>query len=282
MKRKVLVSGATGQQGGSVMKALLQAGHVVTGITRNTDAQKAKSLEAAGATMISVDFTNHDLLVDAMRQVDTVFSMTTPFEAGIEAEIEQGKTMAHAAELAGVDHFIYSSVADADRHTHIPHFDSKFEVEKYLAGLKLNTTIVAPTYFMDNLLFFNMDGLKQGMLGMAMPGDVKLQQISVEDIGKMVARVVNERELWFGKRINIAGDELSGDEAAAILSKVIGKNIRYESFSIDVVRSQSEDLAAMYEWFVDDGYTSDLGKLKPYGFTNFESWAAGQDWSMIR
>jgi uncharacterized protein YbjT (DUF2867 family) len=282
MSKKILVSGATGQQGGAVVKALLKDGHQVVGITRNVESPKAKALAEQGVEMVSVDFTDKDALVEIMKNVDTVFSMTTPFQDGLDKEIEQGKSMATAASEAGVGHFIFNSVADADRATGIPHFDSKYEVEKHIAALKLNYTIVGPTYFMDNMMFFNMDGLKEGVLRVAMPADRKLQQIAVEDIGKFVGVVVNERENMFGKRINIAGDDLSGEEAAAILSKVTGREIRYEGFSPEMVKEHSEDMAIMYDWFNKDGYTANLEDLQQYGLMNFEDWASKQDWTALK
>ena len=281
MTRKVLVSGATGQQGGAVVQALLKDGHKVVGITRNVESPKAKALTEQGVEMISVNFTDTDALVGAMQNVDTVFSMTTPFEEGLEAETEQGKSMANAAKKAGVGHFIFTSVGDADRSTGVAHFDSKYEVEKHIATLDLNYTIVAPVYFMDNLWYYNMDGLKEGVLRLAVPADLKLQQIAAEDIGKFVAIVVNERERMFGKRVNIAGDEFTGEEAAAALSRVTGKKIRYEGFSPEFVREQSDDLADMYEWFISDGYSADLESLKQYSFLSFEQWVEKQDWSAL-
>lgn len=85
----------------------------------------------------------------------------------------------------------------------------------------------------------------------------------------------------YGKRINISGDEISGETAAAILTKVTGKEIRYEVFSPDFIRQQSEDLAIMYEWFNADGYTADLEAMNSFGFSNFEQWASMQDWSAL-
>ena len=281
MTKSILVSGATGQQGGAVVQALINDNHQITGITRNVSSNKSKKLIDQGVKMVSVDFTDLDAMVEIMKTVDVVFSLTTPFEAGLEAEVAQGITMADAAAKAGVEHFIFSSVGDADRSTGIPHFDSKYEVEKRIASLGLNYTIVGPSYFMDNLMAFNIDGLKNGVLQMAMPADIKLQQIAVEDIGRFVATVVKKGSEMYGKRINISGDELSGEEAAAILTRVTGKDIRYEGFSPDAVRQQSEDLGIMYEWFISDGYTANLEKLKPYGFLDFEGWASKQDWSIL-
>jgi len=181
-----------------------------------------------------------------------------------------------------VGHFVFSSVGDADRNTGIPHFESKFEVEKHLGSLDMPATIVAPSYFMDNLFFpFVLDGVKAGMLKMAMPGKRVLQQIAVEDIGKFVSLVIKEREAWFGKRINISGDEITGEESARILSDVLGKDIRYEGFDPAYLRGQSEDMALMYEWFNSSGYTASLAELKPYGFLRYEEWARRQDWGAL-
>jgi uncharacterized protein YbjT (DUF2867 family) len=281
-RRTVLVAGATGNQGGSVAKALLNEGHKVVGISRNVNSPNAEVLKSLGAEMVSVSFSDQERLIEIMTEVDTVFSMTTPFEGGMQAEIEQGKTLVNAAQASGVEHFIFNSVGDADLPTGIPHFDSKYEVEKHLISQKVPYTIVGPSYFMDNLFFpFNTESLNEGLLKMAMPGDRVLQQIAVEDIGKFVKWVVEEREKVFGQRFNISGDELSGVKAAQILSAVLGKEIRYEGFSPDYMKEQSEDMALMYQWFIDHGYTADLAALQKYNFMSFEQWAMKQDWKSI-
>ena len=282
IKRKVLVTGVTGSQGGSVARSLLRDGHEHSGITRNIESPKALEVKALGLKLHAVDFNDEEALQEVMKGMDTVFAMTTPFEAGIEGEIRQGIGLAIAASKAGVGHFVFSSVGDADRNTVIPHFDSKYEVEKYLGGLDIPSSIVAPSYFMDNLFFpFVLDGLKEGMLKMAMPGNKALQQIAVEDIGKFVSRVITERESWFGKRINISGDEITGEKSARILSDVLGKEIRYEGFDPAYLRGQNEDVALMYEWFNRKGYSARLEDMKPYGFLGFEAWARKQDWGAL-
>lgn len=282
VKRKVLVTGVTGNQGGSVARALLKDGHEVSGITRNIASAKARELEDLGVTLHTVDFSTEEALKEVMTGVDTVFAMTTPSEAGIEGEIRQGISLTTAAKRAGVGHFVFSSVGDADRNTGIPHFDSKYEVEKYLGSLDMPSSIVAPSYFMDNLFFpFVLDGLKAGMLKMAMPASKVLQQIAVEDIGKFVSLVIGEREPWFGKRINISGDEITGKKAARILSDVLGKEIRYEGFDPAYLRGQSEDMALMFEWFRRSGYTAKLMDMVPYGFLSYEEWVRKQDWDAL-
>jgi len=281
-KRIVLVSGVTGQQGGSVVQALLKDGHHVIGFTRNPDSPKAKSLIAQGVEMQKGDFNDAGRILEAIQRVDAVFAMTTPFEQGIEAEIRQGIEFANLAKEGGVGHFVFNSVGNADKNTHIPHFDSKYLIEEHLKNLDMPYTIIAPVYFMDNLFFpWTLDALKQGKLTAAMPGDRKLQQIAVEDIGKFVAYVINKREEMFGQRVNIAGDDLSGNECAQILSDITGKEIVYEGFSPDYLKADNEDFAAMYEWFDKVGYSVDLGDFLQYDFLTFRDWAQKQDWSVL-
>jgi len=283
-KRNVLVLGATGNQGGAVVQALLKDGHNVTGVTRNIESPKSQQLIEQGVKIVAADFSDKDSLSEIMKDAETVFAMTTPgWEGDVIAELQQGTNIVEAAKIANVPHFIYTSVSDADQSTGIPHFDSKYELEKQLAASGLNYTIVAPAYFMDNIFYpYVMDSVKKdGILRIAMPGDTKLQQISAEDIGRFVGVVVNEREKMFGQRINIAGDAISGNDVAEVLTKVLGKEVKYEGFSPDYLRQQSEDMANMFDWFNNIGYSADLEKLKQYNLLSFEAWALKQDWSVV-
>lgn len=174
----------------------------------------------------------------------------------------------------------------ADQSTGIPHFDSKYEVEKHISSLDIPYTIVVPVFFMDNFLApWILTSLKEGLLKQAMPGDRLLQQIAVEDIAKFVAMAVNKREDMFGKRYDLAGDDLSGEECAAILSKASGKSITYEGFDPEYLKTQSEDLAVMFKWFDEVGYTMDISGLKmefpELKLQSFETWTQKQDWSAL-
>ena len=142
--KHVLVTGATGQQGGAVVQALLARGHRVRGLTRKAHSPSAKALEAQGVEIAVGDFTDSDSLVRAATGVDTIFAMTTPFEQGVEAETAQGLVITDAAKRAGVGHLVYSSVASADRETGIPHFDSKYAVEKAIRSSGVPHSIIAP------------------------------------------------------------------------------------------------------------------------------------------
>jgi uncharacterized protein YbjT (DUF2867 family) len=280
----VLVTGATGQQGGAVVDSLLARGHQIRALTRKSASPPANRLRERGIEIAVGDFTNHDSLVRAMRGADAVYAMSTPYEGGAENETAQGIAIADTAQAAGVAHFIYSSVASANRATGISHFDGKYAVEKHIQASGVPYTIVAPVFFMENLLQpWMLSSLRQGKLGMALPASRSLQQISVADIGEFVATVIERNDSLFGRRFDIAGDELTGEEAAAILSQVTGREVHYEGFPPDVLRAQSEDLARMFEWFDRTGYAADIKSLRrdfpEVKWHPFEAWAREQDWS---
>jgi uncharacterized protein YbjT (DUF2867 family) len=282
-KRSVLITGATGQQGGAVARALLSAGHRVRALTRKPDSDAARRLAAAGAEIAAGDLGDAAAIGNAARGVDTMYLMGA-FEAGTVEETRQGILAADAAKAAGVGHLIYSSVADADKKTGIPHFDSKYLVEKHVTGLGLPYTISAPVAFMENTAApWAINGLRQGIHAAAMPAKRVLQMIALADIGAFVAALVEQREKMFGKRFDIAGDELSGEEQAKILSQAIGRPIAYQELPVAVLRQQSEDAALMFEWFDRIGYDADIAGLRrdfpEVGWHSFADWAREFDWS---
>ncbi len=277
-RRLILVTGATGQQGGSVARRLLEGGFRVRGITRNIESDAAKELTGLGAEMVRAEFTDAGSLSAALTGVDAVFAMTTPFEAGVDAETAHGVALVDAAAAEGVDHFVYSSVASADKATGVPHFDSKYRVEEHLAASDLRWSVIAPVYFMGNLFFPDtLNGLKDGTYAIALPPDLPLPQIATEDIGAFAANVLANPERFAGKRIDIAGDELSSRESADVLAGILGKPISVVEVPIDGIRSFSEDFALMYEWFVSTGYVADIDGLRSsypeVGWTRFAEWA---------
>jgi len=286
-KLSVLVIGATGNQGGAVVHSLLPKGHNIRTVTRNPDSDKAKQLKEQGVEVLKGDFSDPDSLLKAATGVDTVYAMTTPFESGTDAEVKQGIAIADAAKKANVGHFIFGSVANADLKTGIPHFDSKYEVEKHIASLDMPYTISAPVFFMDNHLSpWFLPALKEGKVKLAMPADRSLQQVSVKNIGAFVAALVERREKVFSKRIDIAGDELTGEESAAILSKASGSEIKYEGFDPEFMRKDNADFAKMFEWFDKVGYSVDIEKLKQdypeVKWQTLQDWAQEQDWSVLK
>ena len=283
----VLVSGATGQQGGALARVLLEKGHRVRAFVRKTDSPEAETLERLGAELTGGDFEEPSTIERAARGMDALFVVATPFEAGMEAETRHGIAAADAAKIAGVSHLVYSSVANADKDTGIPHFDSKRKVEEHIESLEVPYTIVAPVYFMDNLLApWTLPQLREGRLPVALPSSRPLQQVALSDIAAFTALVLEKREEFEGRRVDIASDELAGEEAAEVLTRVTGREIEYVELPLEQVRqAMGEDGARMFEWFDQVGYSADIAALRrdhpEVGWHTFEGWANEHEWSAL-
>jgi len=284
-KLKVLVTGATGQQGGAVARALLKRGHEVTALSRNASGDAARQLASSGVAIVDGDFEMPETVRNAALGVDTVFLMGNSWEAGPEGETRHGVNAVDALAGTSVGHVIYTSVASADRRTGIPHFDSKYAVERRLVDSGLPYTISAPVAFMDNLIARGRDALADGRLALALPPHRKLQQIAIEDIGRFVASLVERRDAVFGRRIDIAGDAISGEDMAQVVSRVTGRNIDYAEIPLSVLHEQMPEAAIMFEWFDRVGYSVDLEALRSefpeVGWQSFDDWAHSVDWSFL-
>jgi len=286
-KLSVLVSGATGNQGGAVTQALLASGHKVRALTRNTESSRARQLADQGVELIQGNLDDAKSLGRALQGTDSFYLMGSPQEAGVDGETKQGIALADAAKGADVGHLVYGSVANADLDTGIPHFDSKYQVEEHIKTLGVPYTISAPVFFMDNVIApWALDALKGGKIMQAMPADRVLQQVSVKNIGEFVASLISRREEVFGKRFDFAGDELTGDECATTLTRITGHHVIYEALPVSVVKQQSDDMAAMFEWFDRIGYNVDIPELhRSFSDVNWQSysqWAASQDWQFLK
>ena len=282
----VLVTGATGQQGGHLARELLARGHSVRALTRKPESRAAVSLAERGVTVVPGDFEDQASLERAARGVDTIFAMGTPFQTGTDTETREGVNITRAAATAGVSHLVYSSVAGADRATGVPHFDSKFEVEKEIRRSGVPFTIVAPVFFMENFLAdWMMAGIARGSVALALPATRRVQQIAVADIARFTAHVIERRAAFLGARIEIASDELTMETVAAEIGEESGRHVEYTALPIDAVRQQSDDLARMFEWFDRVGYDADVVGLRllypEVRWHRFNTWVREQDWSAM-
>jgi uncharacterized protein YbjT (DUF2867 family) len=174
-QRKILVTGATGQQGGSLARLLLQKKHKVYALTRNAQSASAKDLRNKGANIVKGDLDDSDSLKHVVKDVESVFLMGAPFEDGTEGETRRGKLMVDIAKENKVEHLVYSSVANADKNTGIPHFESKYKVEQHIKNLGISHTIIGPTFFMENMLG---PGLEQSQLALPLSSSTILQKRS--------------------------------------------------------------------------------------------------------
>lgn len=283
-KQTILVTGATGKQGGALARLLLSRGHAVRALTRKPDSAPARALEQAGATIVSGTLDERASVERALAGATAVFAMSTPFEAGTEAETKQGVNVADAAKATGA-FLLYTSVGAADKQTGIPHFESKWAVEQHIASIGARAAVIAPVYFMSNAFLFGTDQLKQGVYATPLTPGRKLAQIAVEDIGAAAASILEAPERHVGKRYDLAGDEPTGEQVAAILSEAVGKPYQYFQVPMPAIRQMSEDLALMYEWFERVGYTYDPEALRrafpDVSWTSYRDWAKQQDWASI-
>ena len=280
----ILVTGATGQQGGATARELLAAGHKVHAMTRNPDGEAAQALAAAGATIVRGNLDDEASLEAALEGMWGVFAVQNTWEAGVDGEEEQGKRLARLARGAGVQHFVYASVGSADKNTGIPHFDNKYRVEETIRGLGFPSfVIVRPAFFMDNLTSpWFKPAIDDGVLAIGAKPDTSIQMIAVEDIGKYGRIAFERHEELNGRAIDIAGDAVSPVEAASVLSAAAGREISHFQVPIEQVREFSDDFATMLEWFDAVGYSADIeGNEQEFSIpaTKFADWAGTANWS---
>jgi len=283
-KLTVVVTGATGKQGGAVVRNLLDRGHEVRAVTRDTTSAKTGALSKAGVTLVRASFEDTAALTKALEGATSLFAMTTPFEVGTQAETRQGISAADAAKAAGV-HLVFNSAGSANRQTGVPHFDSKYAVEEHISRIGVRATVLAPVYFMENL-YFGKEQLAKGVYASPLPPTRPLAQVAVADIGAVAVRLLEDPDRFAGKRFDLGGDELTGNEVIAILSRVTGRPFTYFQVPLDVIRQRmGEDGTRMYEWFDRVGYTFDRAALRrefpEVAFHDFESWAKAQDWNTL-
>jgi uncharacterized protein YbjT (DUF2867 family) len=276
----ILVTGATGQQGGAVARALLNDGQKIRIMTRHPD--KAAELTKAGAEVVKGDLTNQADLQAAVRGIYGVFAMSTPFEAGMDAEVRQGVLLADAAKQAGVIHYVYTSVGSANRHTGIPHFESKWKVEQHIAKIGLPATILRPVFFMENFTTYSKPS-PEGVLTMPLRPDRKLAMVALRDIGQFGTATFGRPKDFLGEAIDLAGDELTIPEVAALFTKATRRSIRFQEFPLDQVEAaMGHDLATMFRWINDVGYAIDVpGLTQQFGIplTSFTEWVKTVEWS---
>ncbi len=275
-ERTVLVTGATGQQGGAVARALVGQGLALRALTRHPESDKARALAAQGIEVVRGDMDDAASLRQALQGVWGIFAVQNTWEAGVEREEEQGKRLAVVAREAGVEHFVYSSVGSAERDTGIPHFDNKHRVEQKLRALGFAShVILRPVFFMENLVspwFLNGDQLVS-----ALDPVTRVQMVAVQDIGRIGAQAFLQADAMNRAEIELAGDAATMPEAAAVLSRALGRKIEYARIPMDAIRKNSEDFALMLEWFERDGYAADIGALdRRFGpMTRLTEWARG-------
>jgi uncharacterized protein YbjT (DUF2867 family) len=283
--KPILVSGARGNQGGAIARELLASGWTVRAMTRYPESDGARALAALGAEVVQADLNDEASLRRVLSGAWGTVAVQNTWEAGVAVEEEQGHRFARVAKDVGVQHFVYQSVASAHRKTGIPHFDNKSRIEDTVRSLEFPShVIVRPVFFMENLLgpFFK-PYIDHNTFAIGLKPDTPLQMIAVADIGKYGLAAFERANELNGREIDIASDEHTPPQVAAILSAAAGREIKFYRVPIEDVRKASQEYAIMLEWFDAVGYNADIeANAAEFGIkpTRFQEWAAKQNWEV--
>ena len=272
-KKIIAVVGATGAQGGGLVRAILNDKNgpfAVRAITRDVNSDKAKALAEAGAEVVAADIDDVKSLKKAFEGAHGAFCVTF-FWAHLkpERELSEARNMAQAAKDAGVKHVIWSTLEDTRKSIplsdnrmptlmgkyKVPHFDAKGEADGIFTELRVPTTFLLTSFYWDNFIYFGMGPKKgaDGKLAITLPmGNKKLPSMAAEDIGKTAYAIFEEGEEMIGKTVGIAGGHLTGDQMAKSLSKALGQQVTYNAVSPATYRAfgfpGADDLGNMFQF----------------------------------
>jgi len=282
--KTVLVTGATGRQGGAVVRHMLAKGWKLRALTRKTSSHAAQALARQGVEVVQGDLEDPSSVASATAGVYGVYSVQDFWAVGAKREVQQGKNVADAAKKAGVKHFVYSSVGGAERNTGIPHWESKWEVEKYIRSLGLPTTVIRPAAFMEMYYVDQVEiGILKGKLADPIRGDKPYQTIATDDIGAFVTLAFDRPAEFIGKELEIAGSELTNLEAAKVFSHVLGKPVKFQKLPLPLVRLVlGKEFYVMFRWFNKAGFKADIPGLRraypEIHLHTLEEWLRNEGW----
>ena len=273
--KTIAVVGATGAQGGGLVRAILadpSGGFAARAVTRDASSDKAKTLAAAGAEVVAANLDDEPSLRKAFDGAYGAFCVTNFWEHfSPEKEQEQAQRLAQAAKDAGVKHVIWSTLEDTRRFVpladprmptlkdkyKVPHFDAKGEANHFFSDAGVPTTFLNTSFYWDNLVHFGMGPKKgpDGRLAFVLPmGDKKLPGIAVEDIGRCAYGIFKRPDL-IGRTVGIAGEHLSGAQMAEALSKALGSPVVHAAVTPEAYRGfgfpGADDLGNMFQFKAD-------------------------------
>ena len=282
--RTILVTGATGRQGGAVIRHLLPKGWRVRALTRDTGSSAAKTLAREGVEVMRGDLEDPRSLQPAARGVYGIYSVQDFWSVGARREVQQGKNLADAAKSGGVEHFVYSSVGGAERNSGIDHWESKWEVEKYIRKLGLPATMLRPAAFMENYYIDQVEiGILKGKLMDPIRANKPYQTIATDDIGAFVALAFDRPQHFIGLELEIAGSELTNPQAAQVFSRVLGRPVKFQKLPMPMVRLiLGKEFYQMFRWFNAEGFKADIEELRrrypEVHLQSLEEWLRSEGW----
>ncbi|SHF14709.1 Uncharacterized conserved protein YbjT, contains NAD(P)-binding and DUF2867 domains [Seinonella peptonophila] len=258
--KTILVIGATGQQGGAVVRQLLTTGWNVRALVRDPHQPTPQSLQKLGVTIIQGDLDDPISVQSAMKDVYGVFSMQALDLHNLDKELSQGKLVVDSAKNAGVSHLVYSSVAGANRQTGITSFENKGVIEQYIRKLDIPFTILRPVMFMENFRFTLQK--VDGQIQLAYKGalETKVQMIAVHDIGVFARITFENPNQYIGEVLEIAGDELTVNQLIEKFQRYFSMPVQYQASPPK--SSHEHDGIKAFQFFMQEGYQADLAYLQ--------------------
>jgi uncharacterized protein YbjT (DUF2867 family) len=275
-KEIIAVLGATGAQGGGLVRAILAdpgGGFAARAITRDVNTDNARALAKLGAQVVAANVDDETSLARAFAGAYGVYCVTFFWDHfSPEKEMAEARNMARAAKAAGVRHVIWSSLEDVRRFVplsdprmptlhdkyKVPHFDGKGEADHFFTDAGLRTTFLYPSFYWENLIYFGA-GPKKGPDGnyyfTAPIGTEKMAGIASEDIGKIAYGIFKAGDTYVGKTVGAAGEHLTGAEMAAAMTRALGCEIRFHAPSPDEYRAYgfpgADELGNMFQFYRD-------------------------------
>lgn len=269
-KPTVAIIGATGAQGGGLVRAILEENaFTARAITRKPDSDKGRALRDAGAEVVAADINDVDSLVRAFDGAQAAFLVTNFWELfSADKELVQAHNLADAAKRAGVAHVVWSTLEDTRNdvpldddhlptlqgHYKVPHFDAKGEADKRFRELGVPTTFLRAAFYWENFIYFGAGPRRgdDGGLDLVLPmGDKKLAGVAAEDIGRVAYGIIKKGASLIGETIGVAGEHLTGEVYASKMSKALGEKVRYVDMPPAVYRSLgfpgADDLGNMFQ-----------------------------------
>ena len=282
--KTVLITGATGRQGGAVIRHMLPKGWKLRALTFKADSAAVQRLTDQGIEVVRGDLEDPASLERAARGVYGVYSVQDFWAVGAKREVQQGKNIADAAMKAGVEHFVYSSVGGVDRKSGIDHWESKWQVENYIRKLGLPATMIRPAAFMENYYIDQVEiGILKGKLMDPIRADKPYQTIASNDIGAFIALAFERPKEFIGLEPEIAGSELTNPEAAEVFSRVLGRSVKFQKLPMPMVRLVlGREFYQMFRWFNAAGFQADIGALRrqypEVHLQTLEEWLRNEGW----
>jgi uncharacterized protein YbjT (DUF2867 family) len=282
--KTVLITGATGRQGGAVSRRLLTSGWKLRALTRNSNSVAAQDLARQGIEVVEGNLEDPISLERAARGAYGIFSVQDFWSVGARREVVQGKNLADAAKKAAVEHFVYSSVGGAERNSRIDHFESKWEIEKHVRKLGLPATVLRPAAFMENYYIDQVEiGILKGKLMDPIHADKPYQTIATDDIGAFAALAFERPKDFIGLELEIAGSELTNPQAAEVFSRVLGKPVKFKKLPMLLVRLfLAKEFYQMFRWFNEAGFKADIPELRrrypEVRLQTLEEWLRQEGW----